>query len=48
MNKEKLIDLSKDAWVFVKETAHDFASVWKTYPNVLIWSGIAFLIACFV
>lgn len=33
---------------FVKETGKDFVSVWKLYPNVLIWCAIAFLLAVFV
>lgn len=33
---------------FIFETFDDFKSVWGIYPNVLIWSGIAFLIALFV
>lgn len=39
-------------WTYVKEyvveTASDFKSVWKIYPNVLIVSAIALLIAWFV
>jgi hypothetical protein len=33
---------------FITETGKDFVSVWKMYPNVLIWCAIAFLIAVFV
>lgn len=29
-------------------TLYDFKSVWTLYPNVLIWCGLAFLIALFV
>jgi hypothetical protein len=33
---------------FVSATFDDFKSVWGIYPNVLIWCGLAFLIALFV
>lgn len=33
---------------FISETAYDFAECWSAYPNVLIWCGVAFLIALFV
>jgi hypothetical protein len=33
---------------FIKYTWADFKAVWEFRPNVLIWCGIAFLIACFV
>lgn len=39
--------LSK-SFVFIKETYKDFVWVWKDYPNVLIISFVAFLIALLV
>jgi hypothetical protein len=33
---------------FVSLTVKDFKYVWDLYPNVLIWCGIAFLIALYV
>lgn len=33
---------------FVSLTVEDFKVVWDLYPNVLIWCGIAFLIALYV
>lgn len=50
--KEKLIsglNSVVDAIVpFLTETGKDFVSVWKMYPNVLIWCAVAFLLALFV
>ena len=39
---------SVEAGYFIKETGKDFAEAWQHYPNVLIWCGVAFLIAVFV
>lgn len=38
----------KELGAFVSLTAKDFRIVWDLYPNVLIWCGIAFLIALYV
>lgn len=37
-----------EAGLFLSETGKDFVSVWKLYPNVLIWCAIAFSIAALV
>jgi hypothetical protein len=29
---------------FITGTIQDFKSVWETYPNVLIWSGVVGII----
>lgn len=33
---------------FIGDTAYDFKQCWSVYPNVLIWCGVAILIAYFV
>lgn len=46
--KDDLIVVLERAGEFIKYTAVDFKAVWEFRPNVLIWCGIAFLIALFV
>jgi len=45
---DDVIEISKKFGEFIKYTCVDFKAVWEFRPNVLIWCGIAFLIACFV
>lgn len=46
--KDDLIVVLERVGEFIKYTAADFKWVWEFRPNVLIWCGVAFLIALFV
>ena len=45
---EDVKSILKQSVDYVTATAKDFGYCWKLYPNVLIWCGVAFLIALFV
>jgi hypothetical protein len=47
-SKEDLVVVLGKLSNFIGDTLSDFVSCWRIYPNVLIWCGVAFLIAAFV
>ena len=47
-SKEDLVVVMRRLTEFLGDTVSDFISVWRIYPNVIIWCGLAFLIAAFV